>query len=227
MRRMQRRSTVSGQPSRYRVSEPRSYRHRQGTGSRPPFDDLEEGLSYHGISDGRWSVTAALRILLDQVGPSHLTLAAWTVGREAAQGLAALLADERCLGLRLLVDRSFEARHPSYAATIRELFGDETIRTWNSHAKFYVLSGGEFDILYRSSANLAQNIRLEDWSLHCGGGLPGRYLELARAIFELQQPGQGWGEGQRLARRQTEQVLRGLGLASRRRRRARRRSAHA
>ena len=70
-----------------------------------------------------------------------------------------------------------------------------------------VVSGGKWDLLYLTSANLNANKRLENYSIFVGGALPQEYLSMVREVFERQKPGEAWGVGARRCRADTDAVL--------------------
>ena len=126
------------------------------------FSGLVEGVTIHAISDGTWSLTDGLCEILCIVGECDLAVSTWTAAQADLKRAERLLASREIRLLRLMVDRSFQTRQPGYCALARSLFGDDAIRVWSSHAKFAVFSGGKFDVLYLTSANMNQNKRLEN-----------------------------------------------------------------
>ena len=135
------------------------------------FAELQDGDSVHGMSDGSWSFTDALLALADRTGSCHLVVSTWTAAAADIKRAHKLLDDGIFESVRFLVDRSFLTRQPRYCELLRATFGDESIRVWSAHAKFALLMGGEFDVLYLTSANLNKNKRLENFSVFCGGDL--------------------------------------------------------
>ena len=126
-----------------------------GHGSpRKAFEGLVEGATVHAISDGTWSLTDGLCEILGIVGRCDLAVSTWTAAQADLKRAERLLRSREVKSLRLMVDRSFQTRQPGYCALARELFGDDAIRVWSSHAKFAVFSGGRFDVLYLTSANM-------------------------------------------------------------------------
>ena len=100
----------------------------------------------------------------------------------------------------------FQTRQPGYCALARDLFGDDAIRVWSSHAKFAIFSGGRFDVLYLTSANMNQNKRLENHTVVAGGDLPERYLDMIEELFDIQASGAAFGPGQKTARRDMQTI---------------------
>ena len=169
------------------------------------FAELREGVSVHGMSDGSWSFTDAILALSDRTGPCHLVVSTWTAAAADIRRAHALLDDGKFESVRFLVDRSFLTRQPKYCEQMRATFGDESIRVWSAHAKFALLMGGAFDVLYLTSANLNKNKRLENFSVFCGGDLPSEYLALVEEMWDAQKPGEAFTTPA-LARRQMARV---------------------
>ena len=119
-----------------------------------------------------------------------------------------MLRAKEVRSFRLLVDRSFQTRTPDYCRLARELFGDGAIRVWSSHAKFCIFSGGKFDVLYLTSANLNANKRLENHTVVAGGEVPAQYLGMVAELFDLQVPGGAFVAGQKTARRDMDTIYR-------------------
>ena len=180
---------------------------RNSRNAHAAFGALADGVQRHGITDGRWSLIDGVRALLDQCGPCDAIISTWTAASADLRKAQVLLRDGRLLSLRLLVDRSFETRQPEYCRRARAAFGDDAIRVWSSHAKFTLLLGGRWDILYLTSANLNRNARLENYSIFVGGPFPREYLALVEDLWAMQKPGEAFDGGARVARHHTEAIL--------------------
>ena len=182
---------------------------RNPRSARVAFAGARDGAALHGVTDGTWSLIDALRELLRICGPSHLTLATWTAAAADLREAERLLRARSLLGLRLIVDRSFQTRQPRYCALARSLFGDESIRIWNSHAKFAVLEGELLTALYLTSANLNRNPRVESFSLFFSRELAAEYLQVTEDLYRVQAPGEGF-DFPASGREHTDQVMSAL-----------------
>ena len=171
------------------------------------FTGIAEGLNFHGLSDGRWSLIDAIFAILREVGPVNLlTISTWTAARKSIEDADRLLKSEKIKDIRFLVDRSFLSRQPKYCNKLISTFGEESIRAWNNHAKFVIFEGGLFDVLYLTSANLNKNSRIENYSLFCGGDLIPAYGKLVDEIFALQGAGEFFGSP-KAGRRDTKKLI--------------------
>ena len=171
------------------------------------FADLAPGASVHGLTDGQWSFTDGLLEILERVGRGHLIVSTWTAAQADIRHAKKLLTERRVESVQFLVDRSFEARQKEYCELLRNQFGDDAVRVWDSHAKFALVVGGDYDVLYLTSANLNKNPRVENFSLLTDEEIVGQYIDLVQKVFETQQPGEGFGKGASKVRKMTRNIM--------------------
>lgn len=113
------------------------------------------------LTDGSTSMIDFVRLLLDVVGPSDVSIATWTMGIYDLEQCEAFVADRRIRNMRMVVDPSIFGRRPELSARLVRGFGVDAFRAANIHAKFCTLRNGRFDIAVRSSMNLNPNRRIE------------------------------------------------------------------
>ena len=176
--------------------------------ARLAFDGIldDDCDAIHGFFDGNWSLIDGIRELLRLAGPSRVTLSTWTAANADIRQAERLMRSKLITDLRLLVDRSFQTRQAAYCNSARMIFGDEAIRTWNSHAKFCIVQGAQLEFLLLSSANLNKNRRVENFSLMKQPALVADYLALVQTLFEMQPAGEGFKNPKR-GREDTEKVM--------------------
>ena len=179
-------------PAVVQISDQPTFIGRNVASAREAMRDLQDGTSLHGLSDGSWSLSDAIMAILQIVGPSDVAVATWTMGREEISLTRSQLQTDLFQSFRLMVDRSFVSRQPDYCEAVRSSFGDSAIRTWSAHAKFAIFTGGAFDVLYLTSANLNRNARLENFSAFAGGQLPAEYLAMVNELYSIQSPSEGF-----------------------------------
>ncbi len=150
---------------------------------------LEPGCELFILTFGQFSLIDALCTVLEQTGPADVTLATWTAADADLRQSAELLRTAAISSMRFLVDRSFLTRHPAYCATMRELFGDECIRTARTHAKWALISNDRWKIVFRTSMNLNSNPRLENLEISADPALFDFLLSVADEIFDEQPKG--------------------------------------
>ena len=91
--------------------------------------------------------------------------------------------------MRCVVDCSFGQRQPGYLAQVRELFGDDAIRSTRTHAKYAVITNDEWSVAVRTSMNLNENPRLESIEVSDDPELAGFLLRLTDELFTEELPG--------------------------------------
>lgn len=123
---------------------------------------LEKNTDTFILTYGQFSLIDALIAILDQTGPAHVIISTWTAAHADLSKSAELLESAEILSFRMIVDRSFETRQPQYYQHMIRLFGKESIRAINTHAKFITVRNGKWDIVVRTSMNLNGNPRLEN-----------------------------------------------------------------
>lgn len=143
-------------------TRPRIIREKRQHSAAAALEDFAPGCNLFILTHGQFSLIDALVCLSQKIGPCRLSVCTWTAGAEDLTEMAGLLSTGAFTDVRWLVDRSFINRQPAYCARLRELFGDDCIRTARSHAKFMTLRNEDFSLAVRSSMNLNFNPRLEN-----------------------------------------------------------------
>lgn len=164
------------------------------------------GREAFGFNKGQFSiidlVTAALRF----TGPAHATIATWTAADADLRRTADTLKSGHFQSVRWIVDRSFENRQPAFCATMRELFGDDAIRTLASHAKFVLLKNDEWSVVIQTSMNLNFNKRIENFWIADDAELFTEFSSLVDDVFANQKSGQSFGEAGKKTLAQTQRL---------------------
>lgn len=152
-----------------------------------------EGLDHdHGVyvlTFGEFSLSDVLAALLDRTGPAQVTACTWTAAAADLEQQMRWLEDGRIRSLRFLVDQSFRARQPAYAARLVELFGPGAVRTTRTHAKFATVRGGGWDFAVRTSMNRNSNPRLESLEVDHDPDLCGFLDGIVDEIWAGEPPG--------------------------------------
>ncbi|MHC4892237.1 MAG: hypothetical protein ACYTFV_02525 [Planctomycetota bacterium] len=117
------------------------------------------------MTKGQFSLLDLIRAVLRQTGPAHVALSTWSSGIRDIENAAWLLESGQIQSLRMLTDRSFATRQPSYCTRLVAAFGNDAIRATNVHAKFALITNDRWSIAIRSSMNLNRNKRWEQFDL--------------------------------------------------------------
>lgn len=135
-------------------------------------------MALFAITRGQWSMIDAVLHVLDQVGPSRLTIWTWTIAEYEVQVLERLMMDRRITGATLIVDHSVREKTRRFKADTsvrivalwKAVFGADSVRYVKCHAKIATIeSASGLRVLCRGSMNLNFNPRFEQFDLTEGG----------------------------------------------------------
>ena len=126
---------------------------------------LTPGCELYGLTKGQFSLVDIIVACLAQTGSADLTLSTWTAAGSDIDFAMKLLADGRIRSMRFIVDYSFQSRQPAYCAALRERFGDDAIRVTKNHCKFVLILNDVWNLAIRTSMNLNENRRLENFEI--------------------------------------------------------------
>lgn len=150
---------------------------------------LTPGIECYCLTYGHFSLIDALVYLVEQTGPADVLLSTWTAADSDLTAAARLVEQSKIRTMRLIVDGSFLTRQPAYCAKMRQLFGDDCIRTTRTHAKFATITNDNWNLAVRTSMNLNENPRLENIEISDDPALAGFLLAVAAELFGEQKPG--------------------------------------
>lgn len=140
-----------------------------GTASQA-IGDVTPGMSLFAVTRGQWSMIDAVLHVIDQVGPSFVSLWTWTVAEYEVQVLERLRQDNRLIGGRLVIDHAARKKNASIITQWKESFGDESVRYVVNHSKIATIeSKSGLRLLLRGSMNLNFNPRFEQFDITEGG----------------------------------------------------------
>lgn len=118
-----------------------------------------------GLTNGTFSLLSLIEAVLDITGPADVTISTWSAGLYDAGALNSLMASGMARDVRLILDRSFKTRQAGYSLYIQDVFKEDNIRTTNTHAKFVLIKNDTYNICIRSSMNLNENKRCENFDV--------------------------------------------------------------
>lgn len=118
-----------------------------------------------GFTKGQFSLMELLVALLGITGPADVAISVWTAADADLRDAYSFIESGKINRLRLLIDRSFETRQPDYCGTVRELFGDDSVRVASTHAKMATICNEKWNLAIRTSMNLNRNRRWEQFEI--------------------------------------------------------------
>lgn len=146
--------------------------------------EFSDGCRIVGLTKGQFSLIDMINVLLEKIGPADVVISTWSAGLRDSTALAAMRASGRVRSVLIVLDRSYLTRQPEYAVTVEEAFGKENIRTTSTHAKFVLLRSDRNTVCIRSSMNLNQNDRCENFDLDDDPDIFAFYDDFVREIFD-------------------------------------------
>ena len=159
------------------------------TNARDALADFGRGMETYCLTFGQFSLMDAVEAILEKTGPADVTLSTWTAGGADLSRSAEHLHNGHIRSMRFVCDCSFGQRQPGYLAKLRELFGDDAIRTTRTHAKFTVLTNDSWQVAVRTSMNLNENPRLESIEVSDDPVLAGFLLSVVDELFAEESVG--------------------------------------
>jgi len=131
---------------------------------------VDAGMALFAVTRGQWSMIDAVLHVLDQVGPSAVSLWTWTVAEYEVQTLTRLRDDRRLTGGRLVIDAGARVKNAEIIRQWQGSFGPQSVRYVTNHAKIArVESASGMRVLLRGSMNLNFNPRFEQFDITEGG----------------------------------------------------------
>ena len=155
---------------------------------------LEKGTDCFILTYGQFSLIDALMSVMAQTGPAHVVISTWTAAHAHLDRAAELLETANFLSFKMIVDRSFKTRQPKYFHHCIELFGCESIREINTHAKFIAIKNDEWNVAIKTSMNLNENPRLENLEITENKGLCEFFFSVADEVFREVKPNESKSE---------------------------------
>lgn len=144
---------------------------------------ITAGCEMYGLFAGQFSLISIIEHLLSQTGPAEVVVGTWTAGAGEINSAYRLLRDGRVQSLKFVIDFSFQSRQPSYCKALRERFGDECIRVTKNHAKFVLILNDTWKLVLRTSANLNENRRLENFEISDDPAMAAYILRVVDELF--------------------------------------------
>lgn len=156
---------------------------------------IERGCEIYGMTKGKWSLVDLIEHCLAYTGPADCVLSTWTAAGADISFANRFLAEQRLLSLRAIVDFSFPSRQPAYCAAMVEAFGRDCIRVTKNHAKFVLLTNAEWNLAIRTSMNLNENRRCENFEISDCPELAGYLREFVDGLWRDQSAEQAFESG--------------------------------
>lgn len=153
------------------------------------FVDFKKNTRICGLTNGKFSLISLIHSCLKVVGKSEVTISTWSAGFYDATVIKELINSNLISDIRIVLDRSFATRQKNYSTLITDLFSKDKIRTTDTHAKFVLIKNKDYNITIRSSMNLNENKRCENFDLDDDIEIYTLFDSFVCELFESQNAG--------------------------------------
>lgn len=150
---------------------------------------FNEGGRVVGLTKGQFSLIHLITEILKITGPAELVISTWSAGIYEGSALLEMLNCGLILDIIIITDRSYATRQKQYAITIEQAFGKSRIRTTNTHAKFVLIKNADWSICIRSSMNLNENKRCENFDIDDDIEIYQFYKNFAMEVMDVMPEG--------------------------------------
>lgn len=150
---------------------------------------LQKNCRVVGLTKGQFSLLHLISEVLDITGPAKVLISTWSAGVYDASALYEMMQSGKILDVLIMTDRSYTTRQKQYAITIEQAFGRDKIRTTNTHAKFVLINNDDWNICIRSSMNLNENKRCENFDIDDDREIFDFYMGFANDVFDRMPDG--------------------------------------
>ena len=127
--------------------------------------DITKNTEIFGFTKGQFSIIDIIEHILNTTGKANIMIATWTAAHADIKKAFSFLANDKIQSIKFIVDRGFTNRQPEYCADLVRLFGEDSIRFLRIHAKFCIIQNEEWNIVVRTSMNLNENKRIENFEI--------------------------------------------------------------
>lgn len=156
-----------------------------GESAKKSIGIIFKGMEIYGLTKGQFSIINIIEEILNQTGAADVVISTWTAANAEIKKAENFISNEKIRSIRWVVDRSFKTRQPKYYNLLLEKFGGVIAET-NSHAKFVVIKNENWDIVIRTSMNLNENKRLENFEISDDKNLSDYLLSIVDEIFSTE-----------------------------------------
>ncbi len=127
--------------------------------------DLYPDCEIYGFTKGQFSMIDIIEHCLNQAGPADITISTWSAAAGDIRAAHRLMQEDRITSLKFIIDSSFKSRKPEFCEELLKTFGADCIRVSSVHAKFATIKTEQYNLVVRTSMNLNNNPRFENFEI--------------------------------------------------------------
>lgn len=156
---------VAAKPNHARPARKSHARFAKAGVAAQAIEDFGHGMDVMGLTYGQFSLIDLIQATLDITGPADVTVATWSAGFYDLEAAKNFRDDGRMRSIRFIMDSGRQKKGQAGVHDIDELFGEDSIITIRTHAKFVLIRNDDWDVCITSSMNLNKNIRCEQFEM--------------------------------------------------------------
>lgn len=151
--------------------------------------DFTQETRVTGLTNGQFSLISLIRSTLKKTGSANVIVSTWSAGFYDVTAIDDLIKCGDVLDFKIILDRSFKTRQEGYSKLVTELFKPESIRTTNTHSKFVLIWNEKWSVCIRSSMNLNENKRCENFDVDNDQQVFDLFKKFSDDLFKKQPEG--------------------------------------
>ncbi|MBF0213041.1 MAG: hypothetical protein HQM00_05675 [Magnetococcales bacterium] len=128
-------------------------------------ESIKKGCEIFGLTKGQFSLIDLIEACLEVTGQAQVDVSTWTSAEGSIKRSFDLLTNGNISKFRIMIDPSFKTRKPEFCEQLVKVFGQECVRSFRNHAKFVIIKNDKYNLVIRTSMNLTQNPRMENFEI--------------------------------------------------------------
>lgn len=157
------------------------------------IDGFDHDTTISGLTYGQFSLIDLIQATLAITGPADVTIATWSSGFYDIEAAKNFADDGRIRSIRFVMDSGRQKRGQAGETDIAELFGEESIITVRTHAKFVLIANDDWRVVITSSMNLNRNIRTEQFEMTDDAEKFAMFADFVDVAFDEVPPSRSFG----------------------------------
>lgn len=146
-----------------------------------------------GLTYGQFSLIDLIQATVAITGLADVTIATWSSGFYDIEAAKHFVEDGRIRNVRFVMDSGRQKKGQAGVVDIAELFGEESIITVRTHAKFVLIRNDDWNVVITSSMNLNRNIRTEQFEMTDDKQKFDMFADFVNVAFDEVPPSRSYG----------------------------------
>jgi hypothetical protein len=182
--------TLDGKPLTRQLKSRQIHHAARGKSARQIIGVISSGMEIYGISGGHFCLINLIEELIDQIGdPVDIDIASWTIAEFELARLTHYVESSTIKRCRFLTDISLRTRHLDMVEELQTLLGHDNVRLLRCHCKFVTIVNDAWNIALRTSMNLNENRRFENFEISDDKTLCDYMVGIVNQLFAMPYDG--------------------------------------